>query len=374
MFRFVRGYLHSFDWVLFGATALLMMFGLAVLYSTSLTSTGGDAFSQQTISGDFSNFYKQASFVIVGLFLIFFFTTLNFRVLKNVVRPLYGLGIVMLVGVLVFGETIRGTRGWFQIAGFGIQPVEAVKLILILFLARFLSVSSRDPQKIRSVVGSAMFFIPCFLLVVVQPDLGSALLLFALWMILLFMSGMKRLHIIILLATILVAAGGAWAFVLKPYQKDRVFGFLDPSRDPRGRGYNVSQSIIAIGSGGWTGKGLGFGSQSQLRFLPERQTDFVFAVIAEELGFFGVLFVVALFAVIFVRCYQLTKTVHDDFALFVIFGIVSTIAIEMFVNIGGNLRLIPVTGIALPFVSYGGSSLLVKCCEIGILESIAMRK
>jgi rod shape determining protein RodA len=213
-----------------------------------------------------------------------------------------------------------------------------------------------------------------FVLVILQPDTGSALLLAAVWGALLLVSGIKRSHLAVIVTVGAVIIALAWLFFLKPYQKDRVLSFWNPSVDPLGTGYNVTQSVIAIGSGGLTGKGLGFGSQSQLRFLPERQTDFIFAVIAEELGFVGTLLICGLFGVLFWRGYRLASESRDDFAVFLTLGIMVSIASEMFVNLGGALRLLPVTGVTLPFVSYGGSSILVKFLMIGVLESIAVRR
>ena len=163
-------------------------------------------------------------------------------------------------------------------------------------------------------------------------------------------------------------------FILAPYQKDRITAFLDPGFDLQGKGYHVTQSIIAIGSGSIVGKGLGYGSQSQLRFLPERHTDFIFASTAEELGLIGVIFLLGLFGVLFFRCYRLAVNCRDDFTLFLVLGIVASIAAELIINIGGTLRLLPLTGVTLPFVSYGGSSLLVKFLMIGALQSIAVRQ
>jgi rod shape determining protein RodA len=269
---------------------------------------------------------------------------------------------------------VRGTRGWFGIGGFGIQPVELVKIFMIVYFARFFGDYARHPGGLKHVVGSGLALAAVVGLVILQPDFGSALLLMSVWGGMVLLAGVKRSHLVIMAVGALLALAVAWLFVLKPYQKDRITTFMDPDADPLGRGYNVTQSIIAIGSGQVTGRGLGFGSQSQLRFLPERQTDFIFAVLAEELGFFGVLMVLALFGMLFHRCYLLAKYAHDDFTLFLTIGIAIAIGVEMFTNLGGNLRILPVTGVTLPFVSYGGSSLLTKFLMIGLLQSVAVRR
>jgi rod shape determining protein RodA len=359
-------YVKKFDWMLFGAPMLLSAIGLIVLYSTSLSGTA--------TGGDFSNFWKQAAFLGTGVLLVLALPAFNYRQLSGMARLCYVVALALLAAVLLFGETIRGTTGWFRIGGLGFQPVEAVKFLLIVFLARFFSDYARDVGGLRTVAGSGVAVMLLFLLVVLQPDFGSAFLLLLTWGAMLLLAGVRRTHLAVLGAICLLTAIIAWSFILKPYQKDRIAVFWDPARDPLGQGYNVTQSVIAIGSGGLFGRGLGSGSQSQLRFLPERQTDFIFAVLAEELGYLGVLLVCALFATLVYRMYRLAAGSRDDFTLFLTLGIATSIAVEAFVNIGGNLRLMPVTGVTLPFVSYGGSSLLVKFLMIGMLEAVVVRR
>ncbi|MEA3248981.1 MAG: rod shape-determining protein RodA [Patescibacteria group bacterium] len=368
--------LSRFDWILLGASVLLVVFGLSALYSTSLAGTNPAshlAGAAQAIEPDFSNFWKQFWFAVVGLMLALALPALDYRTFARMGKFLLVLSVVLLVAVLLFGTTIRGTTGWFGIAGFGIQPVEIVKLLLILFLAKYFSDYASKKKGIRHVFVSGVAAAILIALVMLQPDFGSALLLLTIWGTLVLVSGIRKSHLAVMALSLVAVAAVAWIFVLQPYQKDRVSAFLDPDSDPLGRGYNVTQSIIAIGSGGMTGQGMGYGSQSQLRFLPERQTDFIFAVIAEELGFLGVLFLCGLFVVVFWRGYRLVRSARDDFTLYLVLGITVSLALEVFVNLGGNLRLMPITGVTLPFVSYGGSSLIVKFMMIGILQSVAMR-
>ncbi|MBI4458060.1 rod shape-determining protein RodA [Candidatus Uhrbacteria bacterium] len=360
--------LRYFDWPMFLSVVCLAGIGLAVLYSTSLTSGGAMQ------DADFGNFWKQAVFVVIGLGLSLMVASMNYRGLAPMARACYVGSIVLLLAVLIFGKTIKGTTGWFGIGGFGVQPVELVKILLIIFLAKFLA------ERARSMRGAGVFMATgaavgvIAVLVLLQPDFGSTLLLVSVWFAMLLISGIKRSHLVIMTLAFAAVAALAWAFALKPYQRDRIAVFLDPGRDPFGRGYQVTQSIIAVGSGGVTGKGLGFGSQSQLRFLPERQTDFLFAALAEELGFVGVLLVLGLFAFFFYRGYALAAAARDDFSLFLVVGILVSFAIEIAVNVGGTLGLLPITGIALPFLSYGGSSLLSKFLMVGLLESVAARR
>lgn len=362
-------YLRRLDWFLLTSVVMLACLGILVLYSTSLTTDGGVG-----SSGDLGNFWKQVIFAGLGLALSVALAAFNYRQLSALSKALYVLSAVLLLSVLLFGRTVRGTTGWFGIGGFGIQPVEIVKILLIVYLARFFSDHARDPGKTRHVVWSGAAMALPLALVAMQPDLGSTLLLMGTWFCLLLMAGMKRSHLLLMVLLVAVSTAAAWALVLKPYQKDRIAVFWDPGRDPLGRGYNVTQSIIAIGSGGFLGKGLGFGSQSQLRFLPERQTDFIFAVIAEELGFLGVMVMCGLFLLLFFRIWRVALAAEDDFSMYLALGIMFSIAIEVAVNIGGNLRLLPVTGVTLPFVSYGGSSILSKFLAVGIIQSIAVRR
>jgi len=362
----------KYDWILLGACVLLVVFGLTALYSTSLAGTAGvpgGALAQP----DFSNFWKQFWFSVVGVLLALALPVFDYRALSRISRLLIVFSVLLLLAVLLFGTTVRGTTGWFGVAGFGIQPVEIVKLFLIIFLAKYLSDYSGKERGLKYILISGAISAPLIILVMLQPDFGSALLLAVIWGALVLASGVRRLHLLILVLGLITTLVFAWFVVLQPYQKARITSFLNPESDPLGRGYNVTQSIIAIGSGGWTGKGMGYGSQSQLRFLPERQTDFIFAVIAEELGFLGVLFLCGLFGVVFWRGYRLLCQARDDFTVLLVLGIMVSIAVEVFVNLGGNLRLMPVTGVTLPFVSYGGSSLLVKFAMIGVIQSVSMK-
>ncbi|OIO52282.1 rod shape-determining protein RodA [Candidatus Uhrbacteria bacterium CG_4_10_14_0_8_um_filter_58_22] len=364
----------KFDWLLLAASMLLVVFGLTALYSTSLAGAGGPLSSGgSAVPPDLGNFWKQFWFAVFGLVLAMALPAFDYRSLARTSKQLLILSVLLLLAVLIFGSTVRGTTGWFGIAGFGIQPVELVKFLVIVFLAKYLSDYAGQGRGLRHVLVSGLAMLPVVALVLMQPDFGSAFLLLVVWAVLVMVAGIRRSHLLLMAVGLAVVAVLAWTLLLRPYQKDRITSFLDPDSDPLGRGYNVTQSIIAIGSGGLTGKGMGYGSQSQLRFLPERQTDFIFAVIAEELGFVGVFFLCLLFGVMFWRGFRLAVSARDDFSAYLALGITVSIAVEVFVNLGGNLRLMPVTGMTLPFVSYGGSSLLVKFVMVGVLESMSMK-
>jgi rod shape determining protein RodA len=342
---------------------LLISFGLVELYSIAL--------SQDQL--DLLNFKKQLLFAAVGLVLLFaaaFFDYYNFRSFNNYI---YLLGVVLLAGVLFFGSSIRGTKGWFYLGGFSIQPVEFVKIILIFFLARYFAAVSVKYNQLKHLIISGIGTLIFVLLVLKQPDFGSALILFLIWLALIVFAGFNKKIILAILLSLVIIFSLGWLFVFADYQKERIKTFVNPSANSLDQGYNVTQAIIAVGSGGLTGRGIGFGSQSQLKFLPEAQNDFIFAVIAEELGFLGVSLVMAFFIIIFYRLLIAVKEASNDFATYLLLGIIVLLFIEMFINIGMNIGIVPVIGISLPFISYGGSGIISSLILIGIAESIIIR-
>jgi len=363
MFNRLFLYFKNLDWVLFSSILLLISFGLAEIYSVALGQG----------AKDLMNFKKEIIFAAIGLALFFIFAFLDYNSLRSYSNYFYILGALLLVAVLVFGSTIRGTRGWFNIAGLGIQPIEFVKFILILFLAKYFSgVSLKlNPLKHLFISGTAVLIL--FVLTLAQPDFGSGLLLVAIWLSIILLAGFKKKYFVVIFLVAAIVGGGAWGLYLKPYQKERIMTFINPSFDPLNQGYNVAQAIIAVGAGGMFGRGIGFGSQSQLKFLPESQTDFIFAVISEELGFLGVILVLTFFSIFFYRSLASIRKIKDDFGIFFILGMVSLIFIEMFVNIGMNIGILPVVGISLPFLSYGGSGMISNLMMLGVAESIIIR-
>lgn len=345
------------DWSLLAAVFFLSMFGLSAIYSVAL--------GQGT--GEFLNFQKQLLWLFAGLIAMFIFANLDYTKWRKLGWVGYFLSIVLLVLVLTpLGSTIRGTSGWFDLGHFSFQPVELSKVFLIIVLADVYCRYSRTISKFGQMfLIGAIALIP-FVLAAIQPDFGSAMVLFFTWLISFFLATRNRWHIIFVLSSIILLFVLAWFFVLADYQKDRIRTFIDPSLDPLGRGYNVRQSVIAVGAGRFMGRGLGFGSQSQLKFIPESQTDFVFSVIAEEFGFVGVAMVLGFFAFLFYRLYKIALLSPDDFGLFLPILTAVVIFIHLFINVGMGIGLIPVTGISLPFVSYGGSFLVMMLILIGI--------
>lgn len=352
---------HGFDWWLTAAVFLLSLFGLAAIYSIGLGRP----------DSHFLDFKKQIIFLIVGLGLMILSSRFSYTFYRAVSRSFYAFCLLLLLGVLFWGTAIRGTKGWFAWGGLSFQPVELMKVGLILLLAFFASRRARSFSTLNFFAGSAFYASLSVILVILQPDFGSSFLLILVWFSLILISGTKKKYLIILLLVLCSLFLAAWLFFFKDYQKERFLTFLDPSRDLLGRGYNITQSIIAVGSGEFWGRGLGFGSQSQLRFLPETQTDFIFAVVAEEMGFVGASLIITLFALLFWRLIKLAQTSRDDFALFTTLGILAVFFWQFLINISMNIGLLPIAGLTLPFMSAGGSSLIVNFLLIGLAQSLA---
>jgi rod shape determining protein RodA len=364
MFSNIGAQLRRFDWVLFAAVLLLLCLSAAAMYSISL--------SHEIV--DFELLKRQMMYAGIGLVFMFTLSFINYNAFRVYNRMVFVGTLILLILVLFVGSTMRGTTGWFSFMGFNFQPVELAKIALIIFLARFFSNRFQQFNEFKHIVISLGGVALLVGLIMLQPDMGSSLVLIGIWFMLLLVTGIRPRFILGLLAVLLVIISAAWMFYLQDYQKNRIMSFIHPELDPRGSGYNVSQAIIAIGSGQMFGRGLGFGSQSQLKFIPESQTDFVFAVIAEELGLFGVMLLLGLWATIFYRLVRAARLAHDDFGAYVVLGIASAFFIHVMVNIGMNMGILPVTGISLPFVSYGGSFLIMSLAMIGMAQSVIIRR
>lgn len=361
--RYYLSYLKQFDWILLGITLILVLYGLAAIYSVTIKAE----------SPDFLRFQRQIIFALVGLIFLFIFSFLNYRILRTYGLVIYFIGVILLVSVLFFGKDIRGTTAWFSLGGQTFQPVEIAKLILIIFLSRYFSDKALEFYKFKPILISGIATGVFIVLLILQPDLGSALIFLGLWLGMFLLMKVKRSHFILVIFILLMIALISWFFVLQDYQKERILTFVNPGRDPLGEGYNITQSILAVGSGKLWGRGLGLGPQSQLNFLPAQVYDFIFAVISEELGFLGSWLILVFFGALFYRIISIIKNISDNFGLFLACGIIISLAIQIFISIGMNLGLMPVAGIPLPFLSAGGSSLIVNLIYIGILESLVIR-
>jgi len=342
----------------------LLVLGLSAIYSVELSQS----------ADEFLNVKKQLFAITVGLVFFFFVTVSNYQLLRNYSLVLYLFGVTLLLAVLFFGQSIRGATGWFDFGFVSFQPVEFMKVGLIIALATYFSTQARRPLRTKELLMSGAITAVPVGLVLLQPDLGSASILMGTWFFMALFAGMRMRHVAVFSFVGIAMSIFSWFFLFAEYQKARIVTFLDPTFDPLGQGYNVAQAIIAIGSGGLIGSGLGFGTQSHLKFLPESQTDFIFAVIAEELGFVGVTLLLTAFGLLFYRHMRLASRSSDDFTALLILGVTCVFFLQFLVNVGMNLGLFPVTGIGLPFVSYGGSSMIFLLLLAAIVQSIAVRQ
>ncbi len=355
------------DWVIVVVVFLLLLIGSIVIFTISSNPESQASFWQ------FNNFHKQLVAVFLGLVLMFLFSFYDYRILNSMSTKLYFLMLILLVWVIIGGTNIRGTTGWIQLGVFNFQPVEVAKLIMIIFLASFLSKKRTELSIFVRIVSSVVLVGLPIVLIMRQPDLGSSLIILGTWASMLLFSGIGKKNILILGVLGLGIIISSW-FFLENYQIERLTNFVNPYSDPKGSGYNVIQSMVAVGSGGIWGKGLGHGSQSQLNFLPEKHTDFIFAVISEELGFVGALVVIVLFAILFFRIKETARLSRDNLGYLICVGFLTMLFLQTFVNIGMNIGLAPVTGVPLPFLSYGGSAVMANLLGIGIILNIGRRK
>lgn len=353
---------QKLDWGLFLVSIILLILSISVLYSLSLNTEGAG----------FLVFKKQILFAISGLVLFFLVANVNYRFWLTYSKLIFILFILILLAVLWLGVEIKGITGWLSIGPFTLQPVEFAKISLIIMLAKYFSDHAQDFKYWKHIIISGLLTLIFVVLVMLQPDLGSALVLLGTWIIMLLFTGIRKKHLAILGGVFAAAMTLSWFFILQGYQKSRILIFLNPSADPQGEGYNVIQSIIAVGSGKLFGRGLALGSQSNLRFLPEPGTDFIFAVISEYLGLFGITLVLGLFGFMFFRLFVIMKRVQDNFGAYLILGILAMLLVQIFINIGMNMGISPITGIPLPLLSAGGSSLWAIMIALGIAQNIKL--
>lgn len=335
---------------------LLVGLSLAMLFSSSTTTDVlSSRFSRQAIAA--------AVAFLVGLFMM----RTPYHTLRRFTIAIYVLGLTALISLLFVGRIIRGTASRLEFGGFQLQPSEFMKIALVLVLAW--AFSQVRPGWWGSLLSITLTLIPTTL-IVLEPDLGVGVIMLALWFFLLIFSGAPwRVVASYIVAGVLVAIP-SWLWLLAPYQKDRILVFLDPTSDPLGAGYNVVQSVIALGSGYIWGRGLGHGPQSQLQFLPERHTDFILASLGEELGFLGIMVVLALYALMLWRILKIAQATRDPFGQLVSVGVCILLSISLLVTGGMNMGILPVTGLPLPLLSYGGSNLVATVAMLGLVQSI----
>lgn len=352
--RISHVYFRNLNWRILGSVVILV--GLSFL---TLFSIAPSLLSQQAL------------FWVLGFILFFSLYRTDYRLFKIFGRFFYLVAIAFLIALFLFAPRVRGTVRWFEIGGFQIQPSEFVKPLLILSFASILSSLQKFSFK-NFFFLSLLVFIP-IVLVAKQPDLGTAVVLFSLWLGMILVAGFPLKIFLFFLLVISVLLPQFWG-LLKEYQKMRILTFLDPNLDPLGAGYNLIQAQIAVGSGRIFGKGLGFGTQSHLKFLPEQYSDFIFATLAEEAGFLGSLIVIGAFLTLIFQILATAKEAPDAFGCLFCVGVASQLLVQVFINIGMNIGLVPVTGITLPLVSYGGSSLISTLISLGIVASVGKSK
>jgi rod shape determining protein RodA len=353
----LRDVLRRSDPLLAGSTLLLALLGLLLLWTGRSNAAFHDLFVRQTI------------FLVLGIMTFLFASRVHYAVSRALVPVVYVLLLVLLV-IALQGEAIRGAASWIALGTLRIQPSELAKVILVLVMAKVLSERRQGRIGGRTLLLSLAYAAVPIALVVLQPDVGTAALLILTWFGMVLVAGITRRQLVGLLAIGVIVSASAWFLLLREYQKDRLRTFLNPRADPLGAGYTVLQSVTALGSGGLVGRGLGYGPQSRLNFLPEHHTDFIFARVGEELGFIGVAGVLSLYGIILARTLAAARRTSDPFGRALAAGAFLALLSGVTVNAGMNLGLLPVTGVPLPLVSYGGSSLVSTFLLLGIVESV----
>ncbi|MBI2627817.1 MAG: rod shape-determining protein RodA [Candidatus Niyogibacteria bacterium] len=345
------------DYVLFFSLIPILFAGLMTMKSLG---EGSDYF-----------FNRQLIWIGVSFAAFFLMSLADWRFLRkgNLLLFFYFLGVIFLFSLLLLGKTKRGTASWFDFRAFSLAPAEPMKILVILILAKYFARRHIAIAQIRHILISAFFaFLPA-VLVFLQPDFGSAFIFIFIWFGMVMVSGISRKHLTMVAAAGLIAVLIGWNFLLAPYQQARISSFLYP-QDLKGAGYNADQSVVAVGSGRFLGKGIGGGTQSRLKFLPEHETDFIFAAFAEEWGFIGVLFLFIFFTIALWRILKIAFLGQTNFERLFSMGLATLIFAHFFINVGMNIGLLPVTGITLPFMSYGGSAMAALFGALGILESM----
>ncbi|MDF1576844.1 MAG: rod shape-determining protein RodA [Desulfobulbales bacterium] len=365
MFRFDRRLLLNFDWTLLVTVVIVAAMGLANLYSATYSSEAGAS----------SYFFRQLYFYLLGSGLILAVISVDYRILLTLNYPIYIITMALLCIALFFGDSVASTQRWIDLGLFRLQPSELAKLALIINLASYYY--RKDTGKgftLRELVAPILLTGLPFTLILMQPDLGTALMLAVIFVSMTLLVKLKARTIISLASSIICLIPIAWLYVLKPYQKRRIFTLFNPELDPHGSGYHIIQSKIAVGSGLMFGKGYLKGTQVHLKFLPERHTDFAFSVWAEEWGFIGSIVLLAFYCFLILLALKIAGSARDKFGVLLCFGIASLLFWQAFINLAMLLGLLPVVGMPLPLFSYGGSSLLTTLLGLGIIFNVGMRR
>jgi rod shape determining protein RodA len=357
-----RPFYERIDWTVVLCIVLLATISLITLYSASASSGGG-----------IIRMSRQALWFVLGFVVIVIFTSIDYHILGALAYPIYGVVVLSLVAVSAIGEVRQGAQRWIKLGPMSLQPSEMAKIALILVLAKYFADKKKDTvYLIDLIVSGVLVGIPAAL-ILKEPDLGMTMLLLPIFATIIFIAGLDWRYIVA------IAVGGvfsmpiAWTH-LKPYQKDRLISFIRPESDPLGSGYHVIQSKIAIGSGGFWGKGFMNGTQSQLNFLPEQFTDFIFSVFSEEWGFIGSVVLLSIYLILILKGLSIALKAKDKLGRLIAVGIVTILVVQMFINVGVTTGIMPVTGLTLPFISYGGSSIISISIELGLLLNVGYRR
>lgn len=382
---FDRRLLLNFDWKILVLTLLIAIIGIVEIYSASyspfpeevVNQAGSNEFKKGNLDhgSESQNYWeKQVLWVGIGLIILFLITFLDYHSVVKYGYVFYSLSLILLILLFVIGDVRSGSRRWIDLGFFSIQPSEVIKLSIILALSKYFGESKKkDSYGLKELIVPLILVLIPFVLILLQPDLGTALSLFLISLCLIFSVGVKLKTSLYAGIFGIISCAVMWNF-LKPYQKQRIFSFFNPYQDPLGSGYHTIQSEIAIGSGGFFGKGFLNGTQGQLKFLPEHHTDFIFSIIAEEWGFLGSLvFIILLMGLVFL-CVQASFRAKDKIAALLCFGITVMISLNMLINIGMAVGLLPIVGVPLPLISYGGTSVITTMAGIGLILNVQMRK
>lgn len=345
---------RSFDWLLVTVPVLLSIAGLVTMH---------------TFTGDEPFFLRQLLWIVLSLIVMGVMAFVDARVLRgsNVLVGLYVLTLASLVLVLMFGTVVLGAQNRFDLGFFAFQPSDPAQLVLILVLAKYFARRHIEIAHVKHILVSGAYAFLIFFLLFLQPDFGSAMIIFSIWFGMVLVTGISKTHLMMVFLIGALSASGLWFFAFADYQKERIVSFLHPLADIQGAGYNAYQSTIAVGSGQYFGKGIGQGTQSKLEFLPEYETDFIFAAFAEEWGLVGVVALFTLFGLLFWRLIVHARFAESNFETLVCVGVVLWFLAHIVIHVGMNVGLMPVTGTTIPFLSYGGSHLLTEFAAIGLV-------
>lgn len=372
---------RSIDWILLLALLPIIAAGLVTMYSFEGTRSvscepqaleaplGGERTCETPAASPSPFFSKQLLWLSLSLAVFFAAGFLDWRFLRrsDVLFACFLAGAALLLLLLAAGTAVKGAQSWFDFGPFSVQPVEIVKLILILVLAKYFSRRHIEIAHIRHILVSGFYALVLFVLVLLQPDFGGAIVIACIWLGMVLLSGISKKHLLAVMLIGVLSGLFLWTYAFKDYQKQRLITFIHPLTDIRGSGYNAYQSMIAVGSGELFGKGVGLGSQSRLQFLPEYETDFIFAAFAEEWGFLGVVVLFFCYGIVIWRILINALYGLSNFEILYGLGMAIFIMSHFFIHVGINIGLLPVTGITLPFMSYGGTNMLILFAGLGIL-------